>query len=109
MGRVDAWIGYCGGALLMNRNRHYDKNLLGRFWHESKLWIHLLIMACAAVTAWQVMAGDVQYNKSKNIDQDLRIEKLEEIASAQMAISARIEQKVDYIRDDVQQIKREVR
>lgn len=91
------------------RNRHYDSSLIGRFWHESKLWIHLIILAISAAVAWQVLAGDVANAAKKNIDQDARIERLEQIAQAQNTISARIEQKVDYIREDMQQIKRGTR
>ena len=91
------------------KNRHYEKTLIGRFWHESKLWIHLMILVTSAAVAWQVLAGDVARGIEKDREHDSRIEKLEEIAQAQNTISARIEQKVDYIREDVQQIKREVR
>ena len=91
------------------RNRHYDKSMIGRFWHEAKLWIHLMILVISATVAWQVLAGDVAKSAEKNEQQDQRLEKLEQIAQQQTTISARIEQKVDYIREDVQQIKREVR
>src|SRR5690349_5629622 len=98
------------------RNRQYEKTIIGRIWHESKLWIHLIIVAASAATAWQVLAGDVARGSEKNIEQDSRFEKIErvlsnqsEINTQQMAVTARIEQKVDYIREDVQQIKREVR
>lgn len=90
-----------------SRNRHYDQTVIGRIWHESKLWIHLMILVTSAAVAWQVLAGDVAAAARKNIEQDAKLEKLENIAQVQTITSARIEEKVDYIREDVQQIKRE--
>jgi len=88
------------------KNRSYDKNIVTKLWHESKVWVHLLILLTAAATAWQVLAGDVAAAARKNDQQDIQIEKISEAIATQAVISSRIEQKVDYIREDVKDIKK---
>ena len=91
------------------RNRHYDKSILGRFWHESKLWIHLIILAISASVAWQVLAGDIAKSAEKNMEQDRNLEKLNNIVMEQAVLNGRIDENLKAIKENIQEIKRNTR
>lgn len=78
---------------------------VGQIFQESKVWISIVCAVAVGSMAWQVMADDVDSNTKKNAEQDTYLNKLNEAIAKQNAISARIEQKVDYIREDVKERK----
>lgn len=91
------------------RNRHYDKSIIGKFWHESKLWIHLLILVAAATTAWQVLAGDVADMKKQTAEHGKNLEKLNSIVVEQAVLNGRIDENLKTIKENIQEIKRNTR
>lgn len=88
------------------RQRAYDATVIGRFWHESKMWVHLCILAIGAALAWQTFAQDIETNTVNIRENSDSIKILTQAMAQQAIISGRIEQKVDYIREDVSVMKR---
>lgn len=91
------------------KQRRGDRSTIARIWHESSPWVHIITLAFMIGIAYQATAGSVGQNTKNIEDNTARIKKVEEAMAAQVAISARIEQKVDYIREDVKDIKKEQR
>jgi hypothetical protein len=95
------------------RNRHYDKSLIGRFWHESKFIVHVIILvasvSASAGIAWQVFAGDVEKIKEQSEEHGKNLEKLNNIVIEQAVLNGRIDENLKAIKENIQEIKRNTR
>lgn len=95
--------------------REGEKTKLGRWYSRRRPELHLAelltlgMILVGAIGTWATQAQTVENLKQKDAAQDAHIEKLDQAIAAQTAIAARIEQKVDYVRDDVKAMRRDNR
>ena len=95
--------------------REYEKTKLGRWYYQRRPEVHLaeiitiVMLLFGAAGTWVTQSNAVETNRKTNEIQDAHLEKIDTILSEQKAISARIEQKIDYVREDMKAVVRKSR
>lgn len=93
--------------------REQDRTKLGRWYSRRIPQVHLAeiitlgVLLFGAIGAWVTQAQTVNNLKEKTEIQEAHLDKLDQAIAAQAAIAARIEQKVDYVREDTKAMRRE--
>lgn len=95
-----------------HNRRKSEQTRLGRWYSRRMPEVHIaeLItlggLLMGALAAYVTLSNTVDAHTGKNREFEAHFEKLDEAIAVQTTSSARIEQKVDYIRQDVQAMRR---
>lgn len=96
----------------MNNKRASDRTAIGRWYQRRVPEVHvaelitLATMFVAAITAWVTLSMKVEAHQVIVTDHESYMRELNKIIASQSVAISRIEQKVDYIREDVRAVRK---